>query len=218
MKSTVCGWDSHFSKIWNQGIRCHGKRDMHKNDSFLVKWFQVLELNGYNILYQNETNRRRSSTCLLLRSAVVISPFSKETKSCLCWPFFLPLHPHESLNDAFLPTILWLDLGLGPGTSSWRTSCENIPWFPQHSVWSDAGASSVSWLAIFPRLSSVELPQSAQCSNPVRFFSEGMIQFIGTHQNAFYSTTYGLSISGFIQWYYDTPCGQIRSATMGSML
>jgi hypothetical protein len=39
-------------------------------------------------------------TCLLLLLAVVMSPFSKDTTSCLCWPFFSPLNPHESLNDA----------------------------------------------------------------------------------------------------------------------
>jgi hypothetical protein len=125
----------------------------------------------------------------------------------LCCPFLLPLHPHESLNDAFLPTILWLDLRLDPGTSSRRTSCEHISWLPQHAVWSDAGVSSVICLASFSRLSSVQLPQSAQGSSPVRFFSGVVLQYIGTHQNVFKCNCvrYGLSIWGSIQWYGYSP-------------
>eukprot|EP01018_Ginkgo_biloba_P030342 Gb_38671 [translate_table: standard] len=39
--------------------------------------------------------------CLLLRTAAVMLPLSKETTSCLCRVFFSPVHPHASVNDAF---------------------------------------------------------------------------------------------------------------------
>lgn len=108
--STVCGHDSHFKEIWNKdgiSIRTHIRTT---KESLMLAWELTLrrDMHAYGLQNNCWSNRvkvllrNKRDTCLLLRSAVVIFPLSKETMSCLCWSLCSPLQHHWSLKEACL--------------------------------------------------------------------------------------------------------------------